>query len=98
MRAEHDWLTAGSASNKFVLDQTSENFVEIYVKILNFGKVLKITFNKLYVVQVLQKFVRLLGGCIPASPPPPPLDPPLGRDTYAHYSTQVDEHYLIISL
>ena len=38
MCAEHDWLTAGAASYKFAFDKISENFVEIYIKILDFGK------------------------------------------------------------
>ena len=35
------WLTAGLASYKFAFDKISENFIEIYIKILNFGKLLK---------------------------------------------------------
>ena len=41
MCAEHDWLTVGTASHKFAFDKILENFVEIYIKILNFGKLLK---------------------------------------------------------
>ena len=41
MCAEHDWFTAGTVSYKFAFDKISENFVEIYMKILNFGKLLK---------------------------------------------------------
>ena len=41
MCAEHDWLTAGAASYKFAFDKISENFVKIYIQILNFGKILK---------------------------------------------------------
>ena len=41
MCAEHGWLTAGTASYKFTFDKISENFVEIYIKMLNFRKLLK---------------------------------------------------------
>ena len=41
IRTEHNWLTVGTASKEFaIFDKTSENFVEIYIKILNFGKLL----------------------------------------------------------
>ena len=40
MCTEHVWLIAGSASNKSTFDQISENFVKIFIKVLNFGKVL----------------------------------------------------------
>ena len=39
--AEHDWLTAGTTSYKFASNKISENFVKIFIKILNFGKLLK---------------------------------------------------------
>ena len=48
MCAEHDWLTAVTASYKFAFDKISENLVEIYIKILNFGKLLKNYIAKLY--------------------------------------------------
>ena len=41
MYAEYDWLPAGTASYKIAFDKISENFVKIYIKILNFGKLLK---------------------------------------------------------
>ena len=41
MCAENDWLTAVTAFYKFAFDKISENFVEFYIKILNFGKLLK---------------------------------------------------------
>ena len=41
MRAERDGLTAGIASYKFAFNKMSENFVDIYINILNFGKFLK---------------------------------------------------------
>ena len=41
MCAEHGWLIAGTAFYKFVFDKMFENFVEIYIKILNFEKLLK---------------------------------------------------------
>ena len=41
MCGEHDCFTVGTASYKFAFDKISENFVEIYIKILNFGKLLK---------------------------------------------------------
>ena len=48
MYAEHDWLTAGTASYKLASDKISDYFVEIYIKILNFGKISRITLHKLY--------------------------------------------------
>ena len=44
MCAEHDciWLSAVTAFYKFALDKISENFVKIYMKILNLGRLLKI--------------------------------------------------------
>ena len=41
MCAENYWCTAGTAFYKFAIDKISENFVEIHMKILNFGKLLK---------------------------------------------------------
>ena len=74
MCAEHDWLSAVTASYKFAFDKISENFVEIYIKILNFGKLLKNYIAKLYMEKLFKKLYRLVGGgFIPASPPDPPL-------------------------
>ena len=37
MRTEHhDVFSSGSTSGKSAIDQTSESFVEIYIKMLNF--------------------------------------------------------------
>ena len=41
MCAENNWFTTGTASYIFAFDKISENFVEIYIKILNVGKLLK---------------------------------------------------------
>ena len=57
MCAEHDWLTAVTASYKFAFDKISENFVEIYIKILNFGKLLKNYIAKLYLEKLFKKIV-----------------------------------------
>ena len=66
MCAEHDWFTTGTVSYKFVCDKISENFVEIYMKILNFGKLLKnYIIWTVYVPWLLKKNFRL-----DASPPP----------------------------
>ena len=55
MCAEHDWLTAVTASNKFAFDKISENFVEIFIKILNFGKLLKNYIAKLCMENLFKK-------------------------------------------
>ena len=57
MCAEHDWLTAVTASYKFAFDKISENFVEIYLKILNFEKLLKNYIAKLYTEKLFKKIV-----------------------------------------
>ena len=31
MCTKHNWLTVGTASNKYAFDQISENFVEIFI-------------------------------------------------------------------
>ena len=41
MCAEYDWPTAGTTSYKFAFDKILENFAKIYIKILNFRKLLK---------------------------------------------------------
>ena len=74
MCTEHNWLIAGSASNTSTFDQISENFVEIYIKILNYGKVLNYYIKQIVHISIVKNFFRLVGGCIPASPL---LDPPL---------------------
>ena len=65
----YDWLTAGSAYNKAKksnLNQTSANFDEINITILNFGKVLN-NINR----STVKTINRLMEGCIPAFLPPP---------------------------
>ena len=55
MCAEHDWLSAVTASYKFTFDKISENFVEIYIK--NIGKLLKNSIAKLYMEKLLRKIL-----------------------------------------
>ena len=84
MCVEHDWLSAVTTSYKFACDKISENFVEIYLKILNFGKLLKNYIAKLYMKKLFKKLFRLVGGgCIPASTPPPP--PRISATDYFYY-------------
>ena len=53
--AEHDWLTAVTASYKFAFHKISEHFVEIYINILNFGKLWKDYVAKLYMEKLFTK-------------------------------------------
>ena len=89
MCAEHDWLTAVTASNKFAFDKISENFVEIYIKILNFGKLLKNYIVKLYIEKLLKKFCRLVEGMHPGTPAPPPPRSATDYFYYIFYKSQL---------
>ena len=74
MYAEHDWLTAVTAFNKFACNKISEDFVEIYIKILNFGKLLNNYIAKLYMEKLFKNFLGWSGD---ASQRPSLLNPPL---------------------
>ena len=56
MCAVHDWLTAGTAY-KFAFDKISEKFVEIFMKILNFGRLLKNYITEIVYGLTVKKFV-----------------------------------------
>ena len=72
MCAEHDWLIAGAASYKFAFDKISENFVEIYIKILNFGRLLKnYSTETVYGLTVKKNFLGWWEDAYRHPPPPP---------------------------